>query len=277
MKITRAMEMIAASRIAKAQRNLENALPYAERLTAAIEELARHSGSLSHPLLDVREEPKTAGVLVVTSDRGLAGAYNSNVLRRAENVLSQVRTRGLEPVLYVTGKKGQSYFRFRQMSARAVWTGFSEVPAHADAVEIGGKIVADFEQSVIDELHTVYTDFRSAFTLRTTDKRFLPIPREAVTADQAATVVAAYILEPEEILNDLLPRFVVVEVFAALLESAASENAARRRAMKSATENAEDLIKVLTREANQARQAEITTEIMEIVGGSEALQQAAGE
>lgn len=273
MKITRAMEMIAASRIVKAQRRVEAARPYAERLTSAIEDVARQSGSLAHPLLEERDTPKAAGVLLITSDRGLAGAYNSNVIRLAEEVIAGVKARGLTPVLYVAGKKGQSYFRFRQVPMRGTWLGISEIPAYDNAAEIGAAMIRDYEEATIDELHTVYTDFRSAFTMRATSKRFLPISTNEVISKESTQVSAEYIFEPEEILGDLLPQYVIAKVFAAMLESAASENAARRRAMKAATENAEDLIKILTRQANQARQTEITTEIMEIVGGSEALSQ----
>ena len=278
MKITRAMEMIAASRIMKAQRRVEAARPYAERLTSAMEDVARQSGALAHPLLEERENPKAAGVLLITSDRGLAGAYNSNVIRRAEDVIARVKGRGLTPVLYVAGKKGQSYFRFRQVPMHASWLGISEVPAYDNAAEIGTEIIKDYEEGTIDELHAVYTDFRSAFTMRATDKRFLPISHNEVVHDGrahvAAQVSAEYIFEPEDILGALLPQYVMAKIYNAMLESAASENAARRRAMKAATENAEDLIKILTRQANQARQTEITSEIMEIVGGSEALSQA---
>jgi len=277
MKITRAMELIATSRIMKAQQRVEQARPYAELLTQAMEDVARQTGSLVHPLLEEREEPRHAGIFVVTSDRGLAGAYNTNVLRRAENLLASVRGRGVEPALYVAGKKGQSYFRFRGVPLEHVWTGVGEVPTFAAAEEIGHTVIGAFGERRIDELHAVYTDFRSMFTLRATDRRFLPIAPEEVTGDATGVPHPEYLFEPEpaHILDELLPAYVVTKVFAAMLESAASENAARRRAMKAATENAEELIKVLTRQANQARQTEITTEIMEIVGGAEALRQIA--
>ncbi|MEX0991505.1 MAG: F0F1 ATP synthase subunit gamma [Actinomycetota bacterium] len=279
MKITRAMELIAASRILKAQQRVEEARPYAVQLTSAMEDVARQTGSLAHPLLEAREHPKAAGVLVVTSDRGLAGSYNSNVLRLAENTIEEVRGRGLEPVVYLSGKKGVGYFRFRQVPAEASWQGFSEVPPYEEAEKIGRRLIDDFASERIDELFCVYTDFRSAFTLRATEKRFLPIAPEEVVGDVAGQPHAEYLFEPgpQEILDELLPQYLITKVYAALLESAASENAARRRAMKAATENAEDLIKVLTRQANQARQTEITTEIMEIVGGAEALGKASGE
>jgi F-type H+-transporting ATPase subunit gamma len=278
-KITRAMELIASSRIVKAQQRVEAARPYAQQLTAAMEDVARQTGSTAHPLLEERENPTHVGVLLVTSDRGLAGAYNSNVLKIGEDLLKEVRARGLEPEVYVIGKKGVGYFRFRGVAMRASWQGFSEVPPYEKAEEIGRAIIADFAEGVIDELHCAYTDFRSAFTLRATSKRFLPIASHEVTGTGVGVVQAEYLFEPEpaEILDALLPQYLITKVYAAMLESAASENASRRRAMKAATDNAEDLIKQLTRQANRARQDEITTEISEIVGGSEALSAATSE
>ncbi|MEX0754342.1 MAG: F0F1 ATP synthase subunit gamma [Actinomycetota bacterium] len=278
MKITRAMELIATSRIAKAQQRVEAARPYAELLTQAMEDVARQTGSVAHPLLEERPDPKAAAVLVLTSDRGLAGSYNTNVLRRAEDRIRGIKSRGLRPVLYVVGKKGQAYFRFQGQPIERTWLDVSEVPPYEAAQEIGRATIEAFADRTIDELHVVYTDFRSMFTLRATDARFLPIAPEEVSGE-GGQPHAEYEFEPApaQILERLLPAYVITKVFAAMLESAASENAARRRAMKAATENAEELIKSLTREANQARQAEITTEIMEIVGGAEALKQASGE
>jgi F-type H+-transporting ATPase subunit gamma len=272
-KITRAMELIASSRIVRAQQRVEASRPYAIQLTKAMEDLARQTGAVQHPLLEARERPAKGGVLVVTSDRGLAGAYNANVLRVGERLLADARDRGLQPVLYVVGKKGVGYFRFRQVPMRETWQGFSEVPPYEEAERIGRQLIDDFANEEIDELHAAYTDFRSAFTLRATSQRFLPIAPEEVTGRGLGVVHAEYLFEPEpaEILDHLLPQYVITKVYAGLLESAASENASRRRAMKAATDNAEDLIKILTRQANRARQDEITTEIMEIVGGAEAL------
>jgi F-type H+-transporting ATPase subunit gamma len=279
MKITRAMELIASSRIVKAQARVEASRPYAVQLTSAMEDLARQSGGLNHPLLEERDRPVKAGVLVVTSDRGLAGSYNSNVLKIAEQTISDVRGRGLEPVMYVIGKKGVGYFRFRGVPMRNSWQGFSEVPPYERAEEVGRALISDFAEQAIDELFAAYTDFRSAFTLRATRKRFLPIAPEEVSGTGVGAVHPEYLFEPEpgQILDQLLPQYVITKVYAALLESAASENAARRRAMKAATDNAEDIIKILTRQANRARQDEITTEISEIVGGAEALSAASGE
>jgi F-type H+-transporting ATPase subunit gamma len=253
--------------------------PYAEQLTSAMEDLARNaSGSLNHPLLEERPSPSKVGILVLTSDRGLAGSYNSNVLKVAETLISDVQRRGLERVVYVSGKKGVGYFRFRGVPMRADWQGHSEVPVYEVAEEIGRMLIDDFAAGEIDELYCSYTDFRSAFTLRACSKRFLPIAPEEVQGSGGG-VHAEYLFEPDptQILDHLLPQYVITKIYAALLESAASENAARRRAMKAATENAEEIIKVLTRQANRARQDEITTEIMEIVGGAEALSGASGE
>ena len=272
-KITRAMELIASSRIVKAQQRVEQSRPYAEQLTRAMEDLAANTGGLSHPLLADRESPAKVGVLALTSDRGLAGAYSANVIKEAEGVLAAVRARGLEPVLYVAGKKGIGYFRFRGVPIRRDWQGFSEVPVYVKAEEVGRTLIADFADGEIDELWCAYTDFRSAFTQRATQKRFLPIAPEEVTGGGAELVHPEYLFEPEaeQILDHLLPQYLITKIWAALLESAASENAARRRAMKAATDNADELLKILTRQANRARQDEITTEILEIVGGAEAL------
>ena len=279
MKITRAMELIAASRIVRAQQRVEAARPYAELLTKAMEDVARQTGDLVHPLLGERERVEHAGILVLTSDRGLAGAYNANVLRLAEHAIARARSARAEPVVFVSGRKGVSYFRFRGVPLAQTWTGSSEVPTYEAADTIGRAMLEAFASEAIDDLHVVYTDFRSAFTLRATERRFLPIAPEEVAPREPGLPYPEYYFEPgpEELLDHLLPQYVVTKVWAALLESAASENAARRRAMKAATDNAEDLIKVLTRQANRARQDEITTEITEIVGGAEALAKASGE
>jgi F-type H+-transporting ATPase subunit gamma len=281
MKITRAMEQIALARIARAQRRVQQIRAYAVRLTEAMEDVARQTGALVHPLLEEREPAARAAVLVMTSDRGLAGAYNANVLRRAERLFGRLRGDGIEPVLFVVGRKGQSYFRFRQTPIEDAWSGFSEVPSYPDAERIAERLIGAFLDRRVDQIHAVYTDFRSAFTLRPVDRRFVPIAPEEVAGDAATRggPRPEYIFEPApaQLLDALLPRYVTALIFAALLECAASESAARRRAMKAATENAEDLIRRLTREANQARQTEITTELMEIVGGAEALRQASGE
>jgi F-type H+-transporting ATPase subunit gamma len=274
MKITRAMELIATSRILKAQQRVEAARPYAERLTAAISDVAAASANLAHPLLEQRPNPTAAAVFVVTSDRGLAGAYSSSVLRRAEELFAKLRQEGKEPKVFVSGRKGLSYYRFRDRPIEASWIGFSEQPTYANAKEIADSMIERFTAGEVDEIHGVFTEFISAVRQRPTAKRFVPLVVQEVERPEVQTgPVAQYIFEPEpdQLLEALLPRYVETRVFNALLEAAAAENAARRRAMSAATENAEELIKVLTRVANQARQSEITTEISEIVGGAEAL------
>ncbi|MGH2685457.1 MAG: ATP synthase F1 subunit gamma, partial [Actinomycetota bacterium] len=258
---------------------VEQIRAYATRLTEAMEDVARQTGALVHPLLEERPNPTRAAVLVITSDRGLAGAYNANVLRRAERAMGRLRGDGMEPALYVAGRKGQSYFRFRQVPIERGWEGIAEVPSYEAAAEMGGSMIEAFRAGEVDQIHALYTDFRSAFTLRPVDRRVVPIAPEEVSGTGTEGPRPEYIFEPAPavLLDALLPRYVTALIFAAMLESAASEHAARRRAMKAATENAEDLIRRLTRVANQARQAEITTELMEIVGGAEALQQASGE
>jgi len=279
MKITRAMELIATSRIMRAQARVEASRPYAERLTAAIADVASVTSNLGNPLLEAREHPSRAAVFVVTSDRGLAGAYNANVLRRTEELLALLRKEGKEPHLFVSGRKGVSYFRFRERPVERSWTGFSETPGYDQAKEIADAMIERFSNGDVDEIHAVFTSFESIGRQVAVAKRFVPMAMDVVERPEDQGMVNQYIFEPEPeaLLDALLPRYVETRVFNALLESAASENAARRRAMSAATENAEELIKVLTRVANQARQTEITTEIMEIVGGAEALRQASGE
>jgi F-type H+-transporting ATPase subunit gamma len=276
MKITRAMELIATSRIMKAQQRVEAARPYAERLTAAIADVASATSALGHPLLEERADRSAAAVLVVTSDRGLAGAYSATVLRRAEELFSLLRSEGKEAKVFVSGRKGVSYYRFRDRPIEESWIGFSETPRYDDAKRIADILIEQFASGQVDEIHCVFTDFISVVRQRAVARRFVPMVMEMVERPERAPV-AQYLFEPEPevLLAELLPRYVETRVYNALLEAAAAENAARRRAMSAATENAEELIKVLTRVANQARQTEITTEIMEIVGGAEALRQAA--
>jgi F-type H+-transporting ATPase subunit gamma len=273
MKITRAMELISASRLTRAQERVAQARPYTEEITAALERIVSTEATISHPLLEHRPEADAAAVLVVTSDRGLAGPYNANVLRTAEELMAKLREDGLEPKLYVTGRKGVAYYRFRQRPIEQSWTGFSDAPSYAEADEIVEHLVEEFVSLRVDQIHAVYTDFVSAGTQRAVARRFVPLVIEEVE-EGPPEPIPQYIYEPspERLLDALLPRYLGARVFTAMLESAASEHAARRRAMKAATDNAHELIGDLTRQYNQARQAQITQEIMEIVGGSEALQ-----
>ena len=278
MKITRAMELIAASRILKAQQRVEEARPFAERLTAAISDVAAAASALGHPMLVERPERRTAAVFIVTSDRGLAGGYSANVLKRAEELFSLLRDEGKEARVFIAGRKGVSAFRFRDRPVEDSWTGFSETPTYDDAKRIADALIDRYVSGEVDEIHGVFTDFVSPLRQSAVARRFVPLVVEAVERPVEGPVTQyEFEPEPEALLDALLPRYVETRVFSALLESAAAEQAARRRAMSAATDNAEELIKVYTRQANQARQTEITTEIMEIVGGAEALRKASGE
>ena len=289
-QITKAMELVATSRIAKAQQRVEAALPYTNELTRALSALASNSNT-DHPPLAERDNPRRAAILVITSDRGLAGAYSSNALRTANGLESLLREEGKEPVRYVIGRKGSAYYRFRRREVAREWTGFSEQPAFTDAREVGSTLVKAFLAGVddtdegagedgavgVDEIHIVYTEFRSMLTQNAVAHRLAPIEVEYGAEDTAESPLYEFEPEPAELLGALLPKYVNARIYAALLESAASESASRRRAMKSATDNAEELIKTYTREANQARQSEITQEISEIVGGADALASAGSE
>ena len=273
IQITRAMELVAASRIVKAQNRLVQARPYAERIQQAIRELAGIT-EVEHefPLLKPRDEIRSTGLLVITSDRGLAGAYNSNVIRVGTGIMRDAEKEGRNRRLHVVGRKGLSFFRFRGYELASQTTGISDTPRFQDAETIGTRLVKEFIDEEVDEVRIAYTDFRSAGSQVATSTRVLPISREEV-AETKGEINPLYEFEPEpgEILSLLLPRYVNTVIFAAMLESSASEHAARRRAMKAATDSGEELIKVYTRIANRERQAEITSEIMEVVGGAEAL------
>ena len=275
-KITRAMELIASSRIIKAQRRVEAARPYAETMRKLMASVAQNAGNIDHPLLKPREGKGKVGMVVISADRGLAGAYNTNVIRAAErDMASHAETR-----LFLSGKKALSYFRFRGYDVSDSWTGGSDQPSISDARKVARAAVQAFEQGDVDEVRLAYTKYESALTQRPVVVKLLPAEREdiqATPAEQAGGKKAGYIFEPEpeDILGFLLPRYIEGAVLQGMLEAAASEHAARRRAMKAATDNADELIGNLTRDYNQARQAEITTEIMEVIGGAEALSEAA--
>jgi F-type H+-transporting ATPase subunit gamma len=282
-KITKAQELVATSRIAKAQERVAASRPYAEAITRVLTALATNA-NIDHPLLKPRENVRRAGILIVTSDRGLCGAYNANVLRCAEQLRARLEAEGKQVIRYVIGRKGVGYYRFRRRPIEASWTGFSERPSFEDARTVGETLLATFEAGAddtvdgpgadrvqgVDELHLVHTEFRTLLTQ--TPRARLLAPME-VQEREATGPLPAYEFEPEadELLGALLPKYINARLFAALLDSAASESASRRRAMKSATDNAEELIKTLTREMNSARQSAITQEISEIVGGANAL------
>ena len=285
-KITRAMELIAASRIIKAQQRAQAAAPYARELTRAVSAVATFS-NVEHALTTEPEDPKRAAVLIVTSDRGLAGAYSSSVLKESERLAQKLREEGKEVETYVTGRKGVGYLTFRQRSIVQSWTGFSDQPTYDVAREIGEALITAFLAGEdhpeielpegardVDEVHVVYTRFRSMLVQEPTTIRLLPLEVvEGTEEPEEGDVLPLYEFEPSasEVLDSLLPRYVQSRIYFALLQAAASELAARQRAMKSATDNADELIKKYTRTANQARQAGITQEISEIVGGVNAL------
>ncbi|KAB1937074.1 F0F1 ATP synthase subunit gamma [Micromonospora sp. ALFpr18c] len=283
-KITKAMELVATSRIAKAQARVQASLPYAQAITGVLTALASNA-RIDHPLLTPRERVRRAGVLLVTSDRGLAGGYSSNAIRMAESLIARLKSDGKEPVLYVIGRKGVGYYRFRDRPIEANWTGFSEQPSFEDARTVGETLIKAFTAGAddldggagadgvlgVDELHIVYTEFHSLMTQTPVTKVIGPMQVE--DRPRSEGLLPAYEFEPEAeaLLDALLPRYINTRIYAALIESAASESASRRRAMKSATDNAEEMIDKYTREMNSARQAGITQEISEIVGGANAL------
>ncbi|KYH45821.1 F0F1 ATP synthase subunit gamma [Branchiibius sp. NY16-3462-2] len=282
-KITRAMELIAASRVVKARQRVTESTPYALALTRACSAVATHSNEV-HPLTTERENPKRAAVLIVTSDRGLAGAYSVNAVKKSAELIERLTNEGKEVLPYLVGRKGVSYYRFRRREYVQEWTGFTDSPPFEVAREIGEVLTDQFvkgsDDGGVDEVHIVYTRFVNMVNQEPQVVRLLPL--EVVDADDLGEdeqhhvpdgPLPLYDFEPStgEVLDALLPRYVTARIYNALLQSAASELAARQRAMKSATDNAEDLIKTYTRLANQARQAEITQEISEIVGGASAL------
>ena len=276
-KITRAQELIAASRIIKAQQRLRDAAPYAREITRAVEAVVARSGSIKHPLTTQVEHPTRAAVLVITSDRGFAGGFNSNVLREAQSLQALLSQQGIETVPYAAGRKGIGWFRFRSRELAGEWSGFSDTPVSANATEITTALLEAFdrptEEGGVDEIHVVYNQFVSMLTQEPVTRRLLPLEIEETTEEAPGGPLPVYEFEPspEAVLDALLPWYVESRLFHALLDSAAAEIASRRRAMKSATDNAHDLIEQLSREANKARQAEITQEISEIVGGANAL------
>ncbi|MER7007447.1 F0F1 ATP synthase subunit gamma [Dactylosporangium sp. NPDC000555] len=282
-KITKAQELVATSRIGRAQERVAASLPYADAITDVLTALAS-SANIDHPLLVPRSAVRRAGVLLVTSDRGLCGGYNANAIRTTEQLISKLRQDGKQVALYIAGRKGVTYYRFRGREIAGSWTGFSEQPRYENAAEIGETLIQAFvhgaDDSVdgpgpdgvlgIDELYMVHTQFRSLMTQTPVARIVAPLE---VEEQEVSGPLPAYDFEPdaEQLLEALLPKYINTRIFAALLDSAASESAARRRAMKSASDNADDLLKRYTREMNSARQAAITQEISEIVGGANAL------
>jgi F-type H+-transporting ATPase subunit gamma len=290
MKITKAMELVATSRIAKAQDRVAASLPYANSITDVLTALASNA-NIDHPLLVPREPAQRAGVLLVTSDRGLCGGYNANAIRTVEQLMARLRGEGKQIALYVIGRKGIAYYRFRGRELAGTWSGFSEQPRFENAREVGETLIRAFVAGAddtednagqdgvlgVDELHIVSTQFRSLMSQAPAAKVLAPMEVEETEGDVGLLPAYEFEPNPDELLDALLPKYINTRIYAALLDSAASESAARRRAMKSATDNANDMIKRLTREMNSARQASITQEISEIVGGASALTAAGSE
>lgn len=282
-KITKAYELIATSRLAKAQTRVAASRPYADEITNVLSALAEASANLDHPLLTERPNPKRAAVLVVTSDKGMCGGYNANVLKAAEQLIQLLKSEGKEPVLFVTGRKAIGYYTFRRREVTASWSGFSQTPHYVNAVEAGDALVEAFLEGTedgaqgVDEIHVVYTEFKSMLSQTPTARRIAPMEVE-YTGETPKGPRAVYDFEPsaEALLGAMLPKYVKTRLFSAMLEAAASESAARRTAMKAATDNATELVRNLSRAANSARQAQITQEISEIVGGASALTGGAG-
>ncbi|MFF1284428.1 F0F1 ATP synthase subunit gamma [Streptomyces sp. NPDC058299] len=277
-KITKAMEMIAASRVVKAQRKVAASTPYATELTRAVTAVGTGSNT-RHPLTTEAENPARAAVLLLTSDRGLAGAFNSNAIKAAEQLTERLEREGKQVDTYIVGRRGVAHYNFRERRIAESWSGFTDEPTYADAKKVAAPLIEAIEKDTaeggVDELHIVFTEFVSMMTQTALDARLLPLRLDEVAQESApqGEILPLYDFEPsaEDVLDALLPRYVESRIYNALLQSAASKHAATRRAMKSATDNAGELINTLSRLANAARQAEITQEISEIVGGASAL------
>lgn len=274
-KIFKAMELIATSRIGKARARVAASTPYANAITRAVSAVASQS-EIDHPLVTEPEQIRRAAVLVITSDRGLAGSYSASVLKKAEGLNELLRAEGKEVKTYLVGRKAQAYFDFRSRSYSRVWTGGTDAPEFETAKEVGAALLEefanDFEEGGVDEIHVVYTRFKSMVTQEPTIVRLLPLEvEEQAVSESELLPLYEFEPEPERVLDALLPRYIESRIFAAMLQAAASELAARQRAMKSAGDNATELIKKYTRLRNTARQAEITQELSEIVAGADAL------
>ena len=273
-KITRAMELIAASRIVKAQGRVRSAKPYSEKVTDVIANLAGGGAGVDHPLLTQADQVNRVAYVVIAADRGLCGGYNNNVLRAVERAIAADQAQGRQYVLVLSGKKAAGYFSFRGYEVHAAYEGFSDQPNYSDAKTMAESVAELFESGDVQQVRLAYTRFLSMGSQEVTVDQFMPLEASEIGADASEnTAGGGYEFEPEpaEILSRLLPRYVEARLYAALLEGSASEHAARQRAMKAATDNAEDLKTNLTRIMNRARQEAITTEIMEIVSGSEAM------
>ena len=273
-KITRAMELIAASRIVKAQQRVVAAVPYSDLITEVVRDLSAAGAGSSAPLLAGRSEVKNVCYVVLSADRGLCGGYNAGVLRATEGEIKADAMQGRGHTVVAIGRKAESYFRFRGYNIAESFAGFTDNPTYAVAKEIGEYVTGLYESGKVDRVELVYTRFITAGSQEVVQRPLVPLDQGVAEGGDAKNEAGRdYEFEPspDTILETLLPRYVEARVYAALLNAAASEHAFRQRAMKSATDNAEELIKNLSRIMNRARQDSITTEIMEIVGGAEAM------
>jgi F-type H+-transporting ATPase subunit gamma len=271
-KITKAMELVAGSRLRRAQARIEALRPYADRMQQLVVDVAGNAGHMTDQPLLARREVKTVAVVALTGDRGLAGAFNANVVRRALEIAREQRAAGNEVVWLVIGRRGASTLRFRRQTITADYTGITDRPAYADAQAIAERVAELYEQGEVDRVVMVYNHFLSALSQRLDEVELLPVPEEAITGE-AVTIEGSFIYEPDEreILHDLIPTYLEITIYRALLESTASEHGARMTAMRNASDNAGTLIDDLTLKMNRARQAEITQEILEVVAGADAL------
>lgn len=277
-QITRTMEMVSTAKIRRAQERIENARPYAMAITEVLGNVVANVGELKHPLLSVREERKRVCLVAITSDRGLAGAFNSNIIRMTERMVAELEAEGIEVELILAGKKAVGYFRYRGVEAAMSLVGISDKPTYADARQVAAHVMDEYGDSTVDAVYVLFNRFKSLAEQKPEAHQLLPIERETLEAAEADVEARGlnleYLFEPssEAVLESLLPTYVEALIYRSMLESAASEHGARRTAMKSATDNATEMISTLTRSYNRARQAAITTEIAEIVGGAAALE-----
>jgi len=271
-KITKAMELVAGSRLRRAQARIEALRPYADRMQQLVVDVAANVGYVSDQPLLVRRDVRSVAVIALTGDRGLAGAFNANIVRRSLEIARAERAEGREVVWLAVGRRGASTLRFRRQSVTADYTGITDRPTYADAQAIARRVAELYENGEIDRVVMVYNHFLSALSQRVDELELLPVPEEALTGE-AVKLEGSFIFEPDEreILHDLIPTYLEISIYRALLESTASEHGARMTAMRNASDNAGTLIDDLTLKMNRARQAEITQEILEVVAGADAL------
>lgn len=272
-QITKTMEMVATAKIRKAQNRIEAARPYAMKMLDVLASVAAHVDEVLHPLLETREPAKRTAILTITTDRGLCGAANANILRRCDHLIVDENEAGAEVDIFAVGKKAINYFRYIGYSLLDERRDISDNPKFSDAKGIAAELIDLYTKKEIDKVILIFNHFKSAMEQKPVELVLLPIKRDAVGEEGAKTATSEYVFEPsnEEVLERLLPTYIEALIYRALLESAASEHGARRTAMKAASDNADDMISALTRSFNRARQAAITQEIAEIVGGAEAL------